>query len=575
MAENYYLDNSDLTFHLHNVGLEEVVAYREDDYRSAPEFPEAPESYEDALDSYDKVLLMVGEICGELIAPRAESVDLIGASFDNGTVEYAPGTRENLKNLRQAALSGVMIPRRYGGLNMPVTIYTMMTEMVSRADASLQNLFGLQDIAETIYRFGSEDQRLRYLPRFAAGEVDGAMALTEPEAGSDLQAVQLKAHFDTAANTWILNGMKRFITNGCAQVLLVLARSEEGSRDGRGLSMFLCEKCPQLIVRRIEDKLGIHGSPTCELQFNNVPAELVGQRRRGLTRYVMSLMNGARVAISAQAMGIAEAAYRAAREYARSREQFGKIIDTMPPVYEILTGTRVQIAAARALLYETTKYVDLRDNHEEMLQHADAKDLPKDARALARTYTRLASELTPLTKAYCTEMANRVAYDGIQIHGGTGFMRDFPAERYFRDARITNIYEGTTQLQYVAAIGGVMQRLLAPIMAEIRNLPLSSKLRRLAQAVEAALAKLDEAVQTMGEQDDTEYHDLMAGRLCRMESAVFISHLLIRDAHLDKRREPLAERYVLDSLPSVNLEYEIIQRGDFSLIDGHREILEL
>ena len=284
MAENFYLDNPDIGFHLRHVDLEDVVRMREDEYREAAKFPEAPTSYEDALDSYDRVLAMLGEICGELIAARAEDVDLQGPVLADGVVQYAEGTRENLKNLAQAELMGVLLPRRYGGLNMPCTVYTMMTEMVSRADGSLQNLFGLQDIAETINRFGSEEQRARYLPRFSSGEADGAMALTEPEAGSDLQAVQLKARFDPKKNQWYLNGMKRFITNGCAKVLLVLARSEEGTRDGRGLSMFICERGPRLIVRRIEEKLGIHGSPTCELQFNDVPAELVGQRRRGLTR---------------------------------------------------------------------------------------------------------------------------------------------------------------------------------------------------------------------------------------------------------------------------------------------------
>jgi alkylation response protein AidB-like acyl-CoA dehydrogenase len=449
----------------------------------------------------------------------------------------------------------------------------MMTEMVSRADASLQNLFGLQDIAETINKFGDEDQKRRYLPRFASGEVDGAMALTEPEAGSDLQAVQLKARFDPKTNQWRLNGMKRFITNGCAKVHLVLARSEEGSKDGRGLSMFVCEKCPQLVVRRIENKLGIHGSPTCELQFNDVPAELVGQRRRGLTRYVMSLMNGARVAIAGQALGIAEAAYREALDYAQAREQFGESIDKFPAVYEMLVSSKVQIAASRAVLYETTKYVDLRDCYEELIEHTDAADLPQNARQESKRYNRIAAVLTPLAKAMSTEMANKVAYDGIQIHGGTGYMKDFHAERYARDARITNIYEGTTQLQYVAAIGGVMQRVLEPLMTEISQKPFEAKLRRLASAVDVAREKLNRAVDFVANKGDAEYFDLMARRLCHMETVVFASYLLLQDALEDNRREAIAERYILDMLPTVHMHSDVVMSADYTLIDRRQEIL--
>ena len=576
MADNFYLDNPDLKFLLLNVGLEEVVGLLEDDYREADEFPEAPISFEDAVDSYDKVLEMTGEICGNLIAPRAADVDLEGAHLIDGKVEYAQGTRENLKDLAQAELTGVMLPRKYGGLNMPVTVYTMMSEMVSRADGSLQNLFGLQDIAQTIRFFGNDDQRERYLPRFATGEADGAMALTEPEAGSDLQAVQLKARQDAKTGQWYLNGMKRFITNGCAQVLLVLARSEEGSKDGRGLSMFVCEKCPQLLVRRIEDKLGIHGSPTCELQFNDVPAELVGQRRRGLTRYVMSLMNGARVAIASQAVGIAEAAYREALDYARAREQFGRTIDTFPPVYEMLANARVQIVAARTLLYETCKYVDLRDHYEHRQPEDGADGAARaDIKQKAKTYTRIAAVLTPLAKAFCTEMVNKVAYDGIQVHGGTGYMRDFSAERYYRDARITNIYEGTTQLQYVAGIGGVVQRVLEPLFTDLAKLRFQGKLRRLLSSVNAARKKLQQAVEFVTERNDSEFFDLSAGRLCRMETAVFVSYLMLRNALKNEKHEVLAERYILDTLPVVDTDHAVIMRGDLTLIDRRQEILEL
>jgi alkylation response protein AidB-like acyl-CoA dehydrogenase len=340
--------------------------------------------------------------------------------------------------------------------------------------------------------------------------------------------------------------------------------------------MFVCERGPRLKVRRIEDKLGIHGSPTCELQFNDVPAELVGERRRGLTRYVMSLMNGARVAISGQALGIAEAAYREARKYAVEREQFGKPIGKFPAVYEMLAKSRVQIAAARTLLYETTKYVDLRDAYEERLSHEGLpKEQLEDARVKTRHYTKMSAELTPLAKALATEVANQVAYDGIQIHGGTGFMRDFNAERYYRDARITNIYEGTTQLQYVAAIGGVMQRILEPLMVEISQLRFEGKLRRLASAVDMARERLNQAVRFVAARNDSEYFDLMARRLCEMETIVLASYLLLRDAVQDKKRDVLAERYVLDMLPTVDLHAAVVCSGDLSLIDRHQEILAL
>ncbi|TAL18434.1 acyl-CoA dehydrogenase [bacterium] len=575
MAENFFLDNKDLRFHLRNVDLEEVVRFRERDFRDALDFPDAPESFADALDSYEQVLKMLGELCGEFIAPRARSVDLEGAKLENGKVSYAKATVENLDVLKKAELLGVTLPRKYGGLNMPSTLYSMMMEMVSRADASLQNLVGLQDIGETIYRFGTEEQRMNYLPRFASGEVDGAMVLTEPEAGSDLQSVQLKATQDPKTGQWYLNGMKRFITNGCASVHLVLARSEEGTKDGRGLSMFVCEKTPGLKVRRIEEKLGIHGSPTCELQYVNVPAELVGSRRRGLTRYVMSLMNGARIAISAQAIGIAEAAYREALEYAGAREQFGKTIDNFPAVYEMLVRSKVNIVAARTLLYETTKYVDLRDNYEHWVDHGEPETVTAEVKERSKFYSKVAAVLTPLSKACSTELANKVAYDGLQVHGGTGYMKDFNAERYARDARITNIYEGTTQLQHIAAIGGVTQRVLDPLMDEISHLPFQGKLRRLASAVDMGRERLKHAAAYVLSRDDSEYQLLMATRLCNIETAIFSGYLLLRDAFADESRTPLAERYIREALPVVEQDCAVVMSGDYSIIDNKKDILDM
>lgn len=575
MAENFYLDNDDLRFHLAHIALETVVGMKEEGYTQCEKHAEAPVDYTDAKDNYDQVLKMLGEICGEQIAPRARSVDEEGATLVNGEVHYAPGTVLNLDVLAKAQLLGVTLPRQYGGLNMPTTIYTMMMEMVSRADASLQNLVGLQDIAETIYRFGNEELAERFLPRFARGEVDGAMDLTEPEAGSDLQSVQLRARFDQASGKWLLNGMKRFITNGCAKVHLVLARSEEGSKDGRGLSMFVCERGPNLKIRRIEDKFGIHGSPTCELQFNDVPAELVGDRRRGLTRYVMSLMNGARVAISSQAVGIAEAAYRSAREYAYAREQFGKSIADFPAVYEMLVNSKVQIVAARTLLYETTKYVDLRDVYEHVVDKGAPEEVTSEVKERARAYSKIAAVLTPLSKAFSTEVANKVAYDGVQVHGGAGYMKDFNAERYMRDARITNIYEGTTQLQHVAAIGGVIQRVLEPLMEEFAHLPYQGKLRRLASSVEMTRQKLNRALEHVSARHDAEYLSLMARRLCNAETTVFTGYLMLRDALKDPSREIIVERYILDNIPLADTDCETVLRGDVSMVDNRKKILEM
>ncbi|OGV59150.1 MAG: hypothetical protein A2X49_02325 [Lentisphaerae bacterium GWF2_52_8] len=569
---NYFTENKDLKFTLHHLDMGDVVALREEQYKLAEKFEHAPANLEDAIDNYDRVLSVIGEVTGERIQPRSRQVDEEGPHFENNKVTYHPLTQKNIQDLKHSDVMGVMLPYRYGGLNFPVTIYTMMTEMVSRADASLQNLFGLQDIAETISEFGSEEQKQRYLPRFASGEADGSMDLTEPDSGSDLQSVRLKATQDPKTGQWYLNGMKRFITNGCAKVHLVLARSEEGTSDGRGLSMFICEACPQLVVRRIEHKLGIHGVATCELQYNNVPAELCGQRRRGLTRYVMSLMNGARVAISAQALGIAEAAYHDARKYASEREQFKQSIDKFPPVYDMLARMKMKIVGARALLYETTRVVDLRNSYTHLAEHdPNATQEIKDKQ---KSYSKLAAILTPMAKACTTEIANQVAYDGIQIHGGTGFMHDFDAERFYRDVRITNIYEGTTQLQVVAAIGGVMQRVLDPIIAKYAALPYEGKLHRLSEMLGRMHKKHQEAVKYVADKKDSAYHDLMARNLVEMETYIFVGYLLIRDALKDSGREQLAERFVLDAGPEFERRHISIMSGDVSVIDTHRDIID-
>lgn len=560
---NFFKDNPDLMFTLENIDMEELVALREDQYKQAEKYDYAPENFEDAKDNYTRVLTEIGEITGERIAPRSRQVDEEGPTLKDGVVKYHPLTDKNLKDLKDAGVMGVLLPRQYGGLNFPTTIYTMMTEMVARADASLQNLIGLQDIAETINEFGSDEQKQKYLPRFATGDADGSMDLTEPDSGSDLQSVRLKATQDENGK-WHLNGMKRFITNGCAQIHLVLARSMEGTTDGRGLSMFICEKCPELKVRRIEHKLGIHGVPTAELQYNNVPAELCGKQRFGLIKYVMSLMNGARVAISAQAIGIAEASYREARKYASERVQFKQSIDQFPAIYEMLAKMKTKLTAARTLLYETTRAVDLRYSYNELDERSEK----------AKYFVKVAAALTPMCKALSTEIANQITYDCIQIHGGTGYMHDFDAERYYRDVRITNIYEGTTQLQVVAAIGGIMQRVLDPMIQDLLKMSCEGLDCRLLEMVGGMYKKQLEAVKFVADKKDAAYHDLRARNLVENETIVLVSLLMLRDAKKDPKRIPLAERYILDGVHDFERNYQIIMSGDLSVIDKRRDVID-
>ncbi len=567
---NFLKDNPDLEFVLDTLELKPVTDLLENGYAFSRDYENAPRNYEDAHDNYRRSLDVVGEICGDRIEPRSREVDANGPTCVNGVVTYNPLTLLNLKDLSQAGVMGVTLGHKYGGLNFPVTIYTMMTEMVSRADGSLQNIFGLQDIADTISRFGNDEQKDKYLPLFSAGKVDGAMDLTEPDFGSDLQSVRLRAWQDENGQ-WYLNGMKRFITNGCAQVHLVLARSEEGTTDGRGLSMFICEKCPQLVVRRIENKHGIHGVATCELQFNDVPAQLCGKRRMGLIRYVMSLMNGARVAISAQAVGIAEAAFRDARKYAAEREQFKKSIDQFPAVYSMLSSMKVKLTAARALLYETTRVVDLRNAYTRL---ADQENPTPEVRNLSKYYTKLAAVLTPMCKALATESANQIAYDGLQIHGGAGYMKDFNAERYSRDARITNIYEGTTQLQVVAAIGGIVQHDLDQRLDELFAIPLDEKGTALRTQLAEGRKMLDEAIIFVSGRKDPAYHDLMARALVEMQTIVLVGALLLRDAALCADRAPIAERYILDGMLELKQRSLRVTSGDGVLITNNRDIID-
>lgn len=523
---NFYTDNPDLKLHLSHPLMEKIVALKERNYSEAEKFDYAPTDFADAMDNYDKVLEIVGDLCGNIIAGNAEDVDHQGPRVENGRVIYADGTKRNLEACRQAGLMGMAMPRRFGGLNFPITPYIMAADIVSRADTGFENLWGLQDCAETLYEFGDEDQKSRFIPRVCSGETM-SMDLTEPDAGSDLQSVMLKATQDEDG-TWRLNGVKRFITNGDSDIHLVLARSEAGSKDARGLSMFIYDKRQDgVTVRRIENKMGIKGSPTCELVYKNAKAELCGSRKMGLIKYVMALMNGARLGIAAQSVGVSEIAYREALGYAKERKQFGKAIIEFPAVYEMLALMKAKLDASRCLLYETSRYVDVYKALEDISKE---RKLEPEERAEMKAYNKLASALTPLAKGMGSEYCNQNAYDAIQIHGGSGFMKDYACERVYRDARITSIYEGTTQLQVVAAIGHVTTGSYNVLFEEYDKMPVSEELATQKEIVKNMLAKYQAAVASVNEVNDPEYTSFVARRLVEMAGDVVMSYLLITDA---------------------------------------------
>ena len=523
---NFYTDNKALQYHLRHPLMKQIVALRERDYTQCEKFDYAPLDFEDAMDSYERVLDIIGEVCGDIIAPNAKDVDLEGPHHENGRVRYAKGTEQNLKALNQAGLMGITLPRQYGGLNMSSIPYIMAADMVSRADAGFVNVWGLQDCAETINEFASEDQKERFLPRTCKGETL-AMDLTEPDAGSDLQSVMLKATQDEDG-TWCLNGVKRFITNGDGDISLVLARSEEGTRDGRGLSMFIYDKRDGgMTVRRIEDKMGIHGSPTCELVFKNAKAELCGDRKLGLIKYVMSLMNGARLGIAAQSVGVSEAAYQEAIAYARSREQFGKAIINFPAVSEMIANIKAKLDASRTLLYECTRFVDMYKSLEAISRE---RTLAPEERKTMKAYNRLADAFTPLAKGMTSEFCNQNAYDCVQIHGGSGFMRDYACERIYRDARITSIYEGTTQLQVVAAIRHVTTGTYLNQIKEYATREYSEAVAPMRAKLEAMTALYEETFAKVQAVENPEYITFHARRLVEMLGHIIMGYLLIGDA---------------------------------------------
>jgi alkylation response protein AidB-like acyl-CoA dehydrogenase len=564
---NFFTDNEDIKFHLDDSRLRRITDLREREYAEHKEYPFAPEDFEDAQDNFHRVLSLVGEIAAETLAPSASDVDVVGCKLENNEVTFAEGTQETLKRLAQADLFGLTLPRQYGGLNLPMTVYMMAIEIVSRADASFMTLFGLQEIAETINQFASPELKEKYLPKFSSGEYTGAMVLTEPEAGSDLQAVGLRATYDEKEDAWFLNGVKHFITNGCGEVSLVLARSEEKASGARGLSLFLYERDENLLVRRLEDKLGIHGSPTCELQFRNCRAHLVGQRKRGLTRYVMQLMNGARLAIGAQSVGIAQAAYTQALKYAKQRKQFGKAIIEFPPIFDMLTSMRVQIEAARSLLYDASMVVDL----QYALDHFGEKN--KETTAELKEVKRFASLLTPMIKYYASEMCNRVAYDAIQIFGGAGYMRDHEVERLYRDARITTIYEGTSQLQIIGAVGGVTSGLFRRMLESKKNNSYPDSFNSMVEKTDECERFLEQAIAFVKEQNDhtcTEYH---ARALVDMAVETFMGILLLENARRSEHKLSVAKRFITDTRPRVQMLAERTVSLDMKSIDEYRKIL--
>ena len=524
---NYYTDQPELKFHLHHPLMKRIVELKERDFADKDKYEDAPVDFDDAMENYEKMLEITGDVAANIIEPNSESVDEEGPHLENGRMIYASKTYENLDATRKAGLWGVSMPRRYGGLNLPVTPYSMASEMVASADAGFQNIWSLQYCIETLYEFGSEEQRQKYIPRVCAGETM-SMDLTEPDAGSDLQRVMLKATYSEKDGCWLLNGVKRFITNGDSDIHLVLARSEEGTRDGRGLSMFIYDKRQGGVnVRHIEHKLGIHGSPTCELTYKNAKAELCGSTRMGLIKYVMALMNGARLGIAAQSVGVSQAAYSEGLAYAKERRQFDTAIIDFPAVYDMLSRMKAKLDAGRSILYQTARYVDL---YKALDDIARERKLTPEERQEQKKYARLADAFTPIAKGMNSEYANQNAYDAIQIHGGSGFIMEYKSQRLYRDARIFSIYEGTTQLQVVAAIRYITNGTYLGIMKEMIESEVSEDMRPLQIRVGKLIEMYEQAVNYVKEAGSQEVHDFLARRLYDMTGDILMALLIIDDA---------------------------------------------
>lgn len=568
---NFFQDNDDIKFLLDYFDMKELAALQE---RETPNGTAdyLPRGLDDCVDNYRRVLDITGQIAAETIAPASERVDLEGNTLNaNQTVTLNPLVQKNLDTLAKADLMGFTLPRQYGGINCPILVYTMATEIVARADCSFMNMFGLQGIADTVYAFASDEIKDEVLPKFAAGEVTGAMVLTEPDAGSDLQSVRLRADVDENGN-WFLNGVKRFITNGCGEILLVLARSEHEIADGRGLSLFIAERDETVKIRHLESKLGIHGSPTCEMTFTRTPCRLIGERQRGLITYVMALMNGARLGIAAQSLGVSEAASRLARDYARAREQFGAPIEQLAPVAEMIADMKVRIEAGRALAYETARVCDIENNTNRLLERAAGAlgaDEAKEMKKTSRTLKKLNAMLTPMSKYFCSEMSISIANDAIQVMGGSGYMKDYAAERYLRDSRITTIYEGTSQLQVVAAIRGLTSGAYANYLVDFEAKSFDDPaLEELKQSLIASRDELNKAIEFAKSQGGV-YVDLVARKLVDAGIAVLTGHYLLAQAAKCDRKKKVARYWITTQKPFITMSCARAMTGNTQAVDDY------
>lgn len=524
---NYYTDHPEFDFYLNHPEMKRVVELKERNFEDKDKYEDAPVDFDDAIENYKRVLDITGDIAANILEPNSEEVDLEGPHLVEGRMHYASKTYENIEATRKAGLWGISMPRRYGGLNMPITPYSMASEIVATADAGFQNIWSLQDCIETLYEFGSEEQRQKYIPRVCAGETM-SMDLTEPDAGSDLQRVMLKATYSEEEGCWLLNGVKRFITNGDSDIHLVLARSEAGTHDGRGLSMFIYDKNQGgVTVRHIENKLGIHGSPTCELVYKKAKAELCGSTRMGLIKYVMALMNGARLGIAAQSVGVSQAAYNEAIAYARERKQFGEAIINFPAVYDMIAKIKAKLDAGRSILYQTARYVDI---YKALDDIARERKLTPEERQEQKKYARLADAFTPIAKGMNSEYANQNAYDCIQVHGGSGFIMEYKCQRLYRDARIFSIYEGTTQLQVVAAIRYITNGTYLTIMKEMIAKEVAEELKPLQIRIQKMIELYEQSLEYVKQSENQEVQDFLARRLYDMTADILMSLLIVSDA---------------------------------------------
>ena len=566
---NAYTDYPEIKFHMQHELMNRIVELKERGYEDKDKYDYAPQDFEDAMDSYDKTLEIVGDVTANVIAPNAEAVDAEGPHCENGRVRYASKTYENLDATIKAGMNGMTMPRRYQGLNLPITVYTAANEIISAGDAGFENIWSLQDCIETLYEFGDEDQRQRFIPRVCKGETM-SMDLTEPDAGSDLQSVMLKATYSEKDGCWLLNGVKRFITNGDSDIHLVLARSEEGTRDGRGLSMFIYDKNQGGVnVRRIENKMGIHGSPTCELVYKNAKAELCGDRKLGLIKYVMALMNGARLGIAAQSVGIEQAAYDEELAYARDRKQFGKEIINFPAVYDMLATMKAKLDAGRSLLYMTARYVDIYKALEDI---ARERKLTLEERQECKKFSKLADAFTPLAKGMNSEFANQNAYDSIQVHGGSGFMMEYKCQQLYRDARITSIYEGTTQLQTVAAIRYVTNGTYMSVIRDYEAIPVAEEYEGYMNRIKEMASKLEAVTNAVKDANDQELLDFCARKLYEMTAYTIMCHLLLQDTQ--KAPEMFAASlnvFINHAESEVEKHFNYIRKMDASQLANYRK----